>query len=102
MRTTLNIDESVLAELKRLAVETHRSLSAVAEDAIREALARVRERRTAAPVELPSFRGKGVKPGVDLDNNAATLDRMDELDGVFEKYRDPGRDAEHGTDKAGT
>jgi hypothetical protein len=90
MRTTLNLDESVLAELKRLAVESHRTVSAVAEDAIRETLARIRERRAAAPVELPSFRGKGVKPGVDLENNAALLDRMDELDGVHDKHRGGG------------
>jgi hypothetical protein len=87
MRTTLNLDESVLAELKRLAVETHRTVSAVAEDAIREALARRRERRNGTTVELPTFRGRGVRPGVDLDNDAALLDRMDELDGVFDQYR---------------
>lgn len=95
MRTTLNLDESVLAELKRLAAESQRTISAVAEDAIRETLARVRERRSAAPVELPTFRGRGVRPGVDLDDDAALLEKLDELDGVLERYRDAARrDAE--------
>lgn len=91
MRTTLNIDESVLAELKRLAAESQRTISAVAEDAIRETLARVRERRSGAPVELPTFRGHGVRSGVDLDDDAALLEKLDELDGVLEGYRDAAR-----------
>lgn len=91
MRTTLNLDEGVLAELKRLAAESQRTVSAVAEDAIRESLARARERRVSGPVELPTFRGRGVKPGVDLDDNVAVLERMDALDGLRDRCRDAGR-----------
>jgi len=94
MRTTLNLDEAILAELKRLAVETHRTLSAVAEDAIRETLARIGERRTAAPVDLPTFRGRGVQPGVDIENSAALLDLLDEADGVYETHRGRANDPE--------
>jgi hypothetical protein len=97
MRTTLNLDESVLAELKRLAADTHRTVSAVAEDAIRESLARVQARRTAAPIDLPSFRGRGLRPGVDLENSAALLDRMDEADGLHERFRSHVNEPEHDT-----
>jgi len=91
MRATLNLDEGVLAELKRLAAESQRTVSAVTEEAIGDSLARARERRLSGPVELPTFRGRGVKRGVDLDDNAAVLERKDSLDGLRGRYRDAGR-----------
>jgi len=49
------------------------------EDALRESLAR----RDARPghrkaVVIPTFKGKGVQPGVDLDSSAALLEVMDD------------------------
>ena len=38
MRTTLTIDSQVLAEFKKRAAETHRTLSGLIEDALREHL----------------------------------------------------------------
>jgi hypothetical protein len=32
--------------------------------------------------ELPTFKGSGLLPGVDLDDRSALLDRMDDLDEV--------------------
>ena len=87
MRTTLNIDETLLADFKQLAARSHHSLSSVIQDALREALAARAERRVRAPLDLPVFRGGGVQPGVDLDNNAALLDLMDEADDAHERYR---------------
>ena len=78
MRTTLDLDESLLAELKRLAAETHRTVSAVAEDAIRETLAR---REVAEPREVAEFaivNGEGLQPGVTLDDNATLRELLDE------------------------
>lgn len=58
------------------------------QDALREALAARTQRRPCAPLDLPVFRGGGgVQPGVDLDNNAALLDLMDEADDAHERYR---------------
>jgi len=88
MRTTLNIDEGLLADFKQIAASSHRSLSSVIQDALREALAARSRRGACAPVDLPVFRGAGgVLPGVDLDSSAALLDLMDEADGEYDQYR---------------
>src|SRR5262245_57774613 len=66
-RTTIRLPDDLLAEAKRHAAETQRSLTAVIEDALREALSRRPEpRRAAARPCLPTFAGDGVLPGVDL------------------------------------
>jgi hypothetical protein len=87
MRTTLNIDARILAEYKKLAAETHHTLSYVIQDALRAAL-EARQGPVRAPArELPVFHGEGVQRGVDLDETSAVLDRIDEADDVFEGYR---------------
>jgi hypothetical protein len=77
MRTTLNLDDRLLMEAKKLAAESGRTLTAVFEDALRERLARRGHAPSRKPVELRTFRGGGVQPGVDLDDSAALLDLME-------------------------
>jgi hypothetical protein len=79
MRTTIRIDDQLLAEARQLAVRTGRTLTAVVEDALREVLNRQRRpgRRTIA---LATVGGDGLQPGVDLDDSAALLDLMDRAD----------------------
>ena len=79
MRTTVRIDDTLLADAKKLAADTGRSLTAVIEDALRETLSR----RPAVPASrgkpsLPVFKGRGLRPGVDLDSSAALLEAMEE------------------------
>jgi hypothetical protein len=45
------------------------------------ALAQRRDKIKSKPVKLHTFRGSGLQPGVDLNNNAALADLMDEYDG---------------------
>jgi hypothetical protein len=79
MRTTVRLEEQLLAEAKQLAARTGRTLTAVIEDALRQAIAQARQaRRTSDAVDLPTFRGTGLQPGVDLDDTAALLDLMEE------------------------
>jgi|GEM_PF-162854 len=78
MRTTLTIDDRVLAEYKRLAARSHRTLSHVIQDALVEMLARRREAMERGPVELPVIGGGGLRPGVDLDSSAGLLAIADE------------------------
>ena len=78
MRTTLTIDSRVLAEYKRLAADTHRTLSGVIEDALREELARRRALGAAAAADLPIVHGGGLQPGVDISSNAALQRVLDE------------------------
>ncbi len=77
MRTTIQIDDQLLKEAKKLAAETGRTLTAVIEEALRMALARTRDTRTRRKVRLTTCGGKGLQPGVDLDDSAALLDLME-------------------------
>jgi hypothetical protein len=79
MRTTINIDDDLLAEAKQVAARTGRSLTAVVEDALRESLHR-RHTTARRAVELPTFGEGGLQLGVDLDDSAALLDLMDRDD----------------------
>jgi hypothetical protein len=77
MRTTIRLDDQLLAEAKQLAARTGRTLTAVIEDALRLSLRQTSSRRRRR-VELPTFKGgNGLQPGVDLDDSAALLDLME-------------------------
>jgi len=79
MRTTIRLDENLLAEAKQRAARSGMTLTAVIEEALRESFNR-RERREQPPARLPAW-GKGwVLPGVDLDDSAALLDLMERED----------------------
>jgi hypothetical protein len=67
MRTTVNIDEHLLAVARQLAVRSHRRLGDVVDDALRLLLARS-ELGTTADVHLPVYGGSGLRPGVDLED----------------------------------
>ncbi len=77
MRTTVRLDDDLLRQTKALAAQTGRTLTAVIEDALRETLARSRSRRGRSRVVLPTFKGSGLRPGVDLDDSAGLLEIMD-------------------------
>lgn len=77
MRTTIRIEDELLAEAKAQAARSGRTLAAVVEDALRAALAG-RGRTSSKSVNLPTFAGGPPRPGVDLDDSAALLDLMDE------------------------
>jgi len=77
MRTTVRLDEHLLAEAKKLAAESGRTLTAVIEGALRDALMRRDAARKRTRVRLKTAKGDGVRPGVDLDDSAALLDAMD-------------------------
>ncbi|MBI2886798.1 MAG: type II toxin-antitoxin system VapB family antitoxin [Chloroflexi bacterium] len=80
MRTTIRLDDHLLKEAKRLAADTGRTLTAVIEDSLREAIARKRAGVPRKRVRLPTFKGQGLQPGVDLNDSAALLDLMERPD----------------------
>ncbi len=82
MRTTVDLDDRVLAEAKLLARQTGTTLTAVIEDALRERLAR-RQALTqgGTAFRLHTFTGHGLQAGVDLDDSAALRELMDGRDG---------------------
>lgn len=81
MRTTLQINDSLYRGAKQMAVKTHRTLTQVVEDALRLALATKKDGAEAVQgLVLTPFGGKGLKPGVDLDDMGNLLDAMDKHD----------------------
>ncbi len=77
MRTTIRLDDQLLTEAKALAVRTGRTLTQVIHDALQQALASRPKVEGGDPVRLPTFQGRGVRPGVDLDDSAGLLDVME-------------------------
>lgn len=76
MRTTVRLDENLLAEAKKHAAESGKTLTSLLEEALRESLARRKMHAKAKPVRLKTVKGGGVRAGVDLDDSAALLDLM--------------------------
>jgi hypothetical protein len=80
MRTTIKLDDAILAEAKTVAIDTNRTLAQLVEDYVREGLARRRApKKQRTP--LPTGGSGGLMPGVDLDSNAALLDLMEDTAG---------------------
>jgi hypothetical protein len=68
MKTTVEIADPLLREAKRLARERRTTLRSLLESALRRELAdRVRPRKPFR-LKIQTFRGKGLQPGVDLEN----------------------------------
>jgi len=77
MRTTVRLNDQLLAEAKKRAAETGTTLTAVLEQALRESLARRSAPPRAKRVRLKTFKGSGVRARVDLDDTASLLDLME-------------------------
>ena len=80
MRTTVRLDDDLLREVKRFAAERQLTLTAVLEQSLREMLALRKKLASREPVRLPTFKGRGLQPGVDLDDSAALLALMESSD----------------------
>jgi hypothetical protein len=76
MRTTVDVDEKLLAEAKVVAARTQRTLSAVVNDALRVALRHREEVGERQPVTLPTDGEGGLLPGVDLEDREAVAARL--------------------------
>lgn len=77
IRTTVRLDSDLVAEAKRVAVLSGRTLTAVIEEALRESLVRRRKPERFSNGKLPTFRRRGTRPGVNLDDSAALLELME-------------------------
>ncbi len=75
MKTTLNIDDTVMAELKREAARQGRTMSELVETALRLLLRAQKKRTKMKP--LPTFNGGGEL--VDIADRDALYDAMDDL-----------------------
>jgi plasmid stability protein len=66
MRTTVNLDDGLLAQVKVAAAQSGRTVSSVVEDALREALARHVAGGRSGPLELPVSGDRDAAPLVDI------------------------------------
>jgi len=77
LRTTIRLEEGLLQDAKRLAMETGRTLTSVISDALREVLARRPVARADRGFRLPTSGRGGTWPGIDLDRTGELLEIED-------------------------
>lgn len=82
MRTTIILNDKLVAEAKRLAAIRHTTLSEIVNEALRERLARPPVWGPAKTFRMPVFQGEGSR----LDTTPAELSRLSEED-ELQTYR---------------
>jgi hypothetical protein len=78
VRTTIRIDDALYRRAKEYAARSGRTVGEVIEDALRASLQPRRGEDVRDLPDLPVFGGSGTMPGVDLTDEAALRDLMDE------------------------
>jgi hypothetical protein len=81
MRTTISLDEALLKRARRAALDRGISFNELVVAALRIELSRIPKSDQKKKILLPTFRGNGIRPGVDLDDGASLEDIMDETPG---------------------
>ncbi|MEV5706246.1 DUF6364 family protein [Actinoallomurus sp. NPDC052274] len=97
-RTTVRIDDQLLADAKAFAAQHGRSLNSVVEDALRQMLNRTEAAGARPRVELPVCGEEGGRPLVDVSPEG--LKRL-LLDEDIERYRKVERDEAARRERAG-
>ena len=78
MRTTIRLNDDLFREVKSYSAKAGKSLNAFFEEAVRDRLNREMKPGKRSRLRLHTFKkGRGVQPGVDLNDNAALLDIME-------------------------
>jgi hypothetical protein len=78
MRTTISLDEDLLKRARRAALDHGLSFNELVVTALRVELARSPKPQRREKVTLPTCGGRGLRPGVDLDDAASLEDIMNE------------------------
>lgn len=78
MRTTLTLDDALIAELKRRAHESGRSFKAVVNETLRAGLEQAGGRPASRPYRLPAARLGSPRPGIDLDKALALAGALED------------------------
>ena len=77
-RTTIRMDERLLKDAKRFALEHDKTFTALVEETLRDKIY-PKAKLAREPVVLPTHDGGGTRPGVDLTNRHQLEDIMDGL-----------------------
>jgi hypothetical protein len=78
MRTTISLDEDLLKRARRVALDRGISFNELVVTALRVELSRTTKLPRKKRIILPTFPGRGLRPGVDLDDSASLEDIMNE------------------------
>lgn len=77
-RTTFRLSPDILLEAKKFAADKNMSLTKVVEQAL-VLLFKIKKKPSARKkLNLPSFKGNGLKPGVDIDKSSSILDSLED------------------------
>jgi hypothetical protein len=80
MRTTINLPDDLILQAKRAALDADTTLTEIIANALREALAKQRNKGPRQEFKVITSGSGGLLPGVDWDDTSALLDIMDGLD----------------------
>ena len=80
MRTTVRLGEGLLTKAKQEARKRGETLTSLMERGLRLAISGSHKQARSPRVRLPASKATGgVRPGVDLDDTSALLDRLDDI-----------------------
>lgn len=91
MRTTIRLDDNLMREAKISAAEQGITLTQLIDESLRERLSTRKPPRKRGPFRLRSFGEGGTRPGVDLSDNRAVGDLMDEDESFLSRGSDRGK-----------
>jgi hypothetical protein len=78
MCATISIDEALLKQARQVALDRGISLNEFVVTALRLELYRATKPHRKKKITVPTFRGRGLRPGIDLDDSASLEDVMNE------------------------
>jgi hypothetical protein len=80
MRTTVRLDEGLLMKAKHEARKRGETLTSLMERGLRLAISGSHKRARSARIQLPTSKATGgLRPGINLDDTSAVLDRLDDI-----------------------
>jgi Arc/MetJ family transcription regulator len=68
MKTTIDIPDLLLKQVKQLAAERNTTIRAIIESALRDTLAKQDRRRRKFRLDTPTFKGNGLQTGLNWDD----------------------------------
>ena len=77
MRTTVAIETHLLKKARQAAMASRQTLSSLVQDSLRSYLSCKGSNEVKGTQKFVTFRGKGLQAGVNLDDTASLLDRME-------------------------
>lgn len=83
MRTTIRLEDDLIREAKIRAAEQGITLTQLIDESLRERLSTQAQPRKRGPFRLRSYGEGGIRQGVNLEDNRAVRDLMDEDDALI-------------------